>query len=413
MDTIVLHKLQELYSRREKHTFLVILYVLSTIYIIFTPFLKKLTSIDELIVLALAIYSISYFHIYKKKEIIITFSILFIYLGYSLFQGINKPVAAFFDFILFLKPFLCFFICQQLGGRTSKKTRTYLKYLYIFLGAYCFIILPYINILYSNTAAYYPACIMCAISYLYFSKRNTKDWIIALILLSPGLFSIRAKFFTEYVFFVSIAFFLKKKIHFNMKWIFIFSILVSISIYISWAKFSHYFLYGDAEETARTAIYVRSINVLKDYMPMGSGYGTFGTEAAAKYYSPLYRKYGLEFVWGLRQEDYGGTRDFLKDTFYPVLAQFGILGIIFYFVFWWRRWKESLLMEIELYKLFLIVFFIVSIQNIAANSFTSPTGVSYMMILGLLINKNTNSQLKIIITKDSNCDSHEKTMGSV
>lgn len=378
--------LKQYYNRKNNHIILIYLYILSTLYIIGKPFLRQFSTIDEMIVLIVAIYSIGYLHIYKRKEVIVTFSILIAYLVYSLIRGVNKSHAAVYDFIIFLKPFICFIFAQQLKVKVSESARKYLKLLYLILGVYCLMIVPFIDVLYTNSAGYYPACIMCAVSYLYFSEKKNKDWIIALILLSPGLLTTRAKFYTEYLCFVFIAFFIKDKIKINIKWIIILSLLAGISIYFSWNKFYYYFIIGEDEGLARSLFYIRGFQLLKDFFPFGPGFGTFGTEAAAKFYSPLYHQYGMDFIWGLRKEDYGGSgHDFLKDTFYPALAQFGVVGIILYMFFWLRIWRVSSSLKINQYKLFLFIFFVELIQNIADNSFTGPLGVPCMMLLGFIV----------------------------
>lgn len=48
-----------------------------------------------------------------------------------------------------------------------------------------------------------------------------------------------------------------------------------------------------------------------DYVPFGSGLGSFGTAASAKEYSPLYYKYHMDDVWGLTLEN----PMFLADAF--------------------------------------------------------------------------------------------------
>ena len=83
--------------------------------------------------------------------------------------------------------------------------------------------------------------------------------------------------------------------------------------------------------------------------------------------------------------DHRLTSNFLLDTFYPALAQFGFLGYVFYIKFWMRRWKESFLLKWNAYKLFIIIFFIMVIENLASNSFTGPMGVPYMMALGIIL----------------------------
>ena len=372
------------------HHPIVYIYVLGTIYVVFNTFLMRYTMLDELVTVILTFYSLNYLHIYKRKEVITTFSVLLFYLFYSLILKVNQPIAAFYDFAIFLKPFLCFYICSGLKVKVPKETKKLLKYFYLLLAVYLILISPYISQLYSNTAAYYSPCIICAVSYLYFSDREKKDWVIALMILTPGLLSIRAKFFTIYLLFIFIAFFLKDRIKVNLKWVIIFLLLATVSIYVSWEKFSHYFIDAD-EDVARTAFYIHSFNVLKDYFPFGPGFGTYGTEAAAKFYSPLYYKYGLYLVWGLRDIDYGGTgHDFLKDTFYPVLAQFGIVGIFLFIFFWYRRWTEALLLNIENYKIFIFILFVELIQNIAANSFSGPLGIPLMMMMGMLVNDRSS-----------------------
>lgn len=155
-----------------------------------------------------------------------------------------------------------------------------------------------------------------------------------------------------------------------------------------------YFIDGFEEEAVRSVFYMLTPKVIMDYFPFGPGFGTFNTESAAEYYSPLYSEYNVDHIWGMRQIDYKTSADFLKDTFYPALAQFGIMGFFFYIWFWIRRWNEAFVISFERYKLCLIIFFIIAIQNIADNSFTDRTGVPYMMALGMLLSKTENSICK-------------------
>lgn len=60
------------------------------------------------------------------------------------------------------------------------------------------------------------------------------------------------------------------------------------------------------------------------YFPFGAGFGTYGSEMASRYYSPLYVKYGFINVWGMTPD--GGM--FLNDNYWPtVLGQFGYIGL--------------------------------------------------------------------------------------
>ena len=344
--------------------------------------------LDEIIVALLAIYGICYTGLLKKREAKTVFAILCGYLVYSCFIHINKPVAAVYDFIQFLKPFICFYVASQISLSLNVRVKKNLRILYLFLGLILTCFLPYINELYDNTSGYYHGCIFCASSYLFFSDYRKKDWIIALLILTPGLFSIRAKFFTIYILFIFIAFLVNRRVKFNIKWIAVGILLLAIVIFVSREKFLSYFVFGIEDGQARSFQYYYAFEVLIKYIPFGSGFGTYATEGAAKFYSPLYSMLGIDNVWGLREVDYNTNADFLKDTFYPVLAQFGIIGVFLFFLFWYRRWKEGKTLSKQKYKLFLFLFFVEIVQNIADNSFTGPFGVPLMILFGLILSES-------------------------
>ena len=374
---------------RTKNIFIIFIYLISSINIIFAPFLRQINIIDEMLVLFLAIYSIRYISIYFNREVLTVFIILIGYLIYSSIIAINTSKGIILDFILFLKPFISFFVAFLIPISLKAPQKKILRIIFLCLGLYCWTILPYINQIYTNTARYYPACISCSIGYLFFSKGEKKDWLIALLLMIPGLAAIRAKFYTEFVFFIYIGFFIKGKIHFNIKWVVIFSFLILFSIYLNQEKFYAYFVSGYEDGAARSYFYAKTLDVLSHYFPLGSGFGSFGTEGAARFYSPLYHSLGFDYIWGLREIDYATDHDFLHDTFYPALAQFGIIGILLFIWFWGRRLKDAILLkDHHYYKLFIFIFFVIAIQNIAANAFTSADGVQYMLLMGMILSKN-------------------------
>ena len=81
---------------------------------------------------------------------------------------------------------------------------------------------------------------------------------------------------------------------------------------------------GNDSNTARSLLMRGGFSVMRDYFPFGAGLATFGTEMAAKYYSPLYYTYGLNKHWALKP---GGTE--LTDCFWPAVgAEFGFFGLI-------------------------------------------------------------------------------------
>ena len=369
------------------------IYVISVSYIVFTPFVKSFSYVDELSTLFLGGYILFTIPILRKKEFLLVLSILFFYLIYSFYLHINKYQAIILDLLLFLKPFICFYSMYYLHVSWTNKFKRILKRIFLFFGIYCWCILPFIENIYSNTAAFYPACILSSISYLYFSPQKKKNWYIALFLLLPGLFTFRSKFNTELICFIYLGFFLKGKFTLSIKYIIVILIIIIFSIYVNWTKFSLYFFAGEEDGIARTTFYYTAIKILADYFPLGSGLGSFGSEAAARYYSPLYYKYGVDSVYGMSPLDYGESSNFLVDTFYPILAEFGVIGIILYIIFWMKRWNAANILFNHNYRIFLFLFFFMIIENIANSAFISPISVSIMMLLGLTFSDSNNIKI--------------------
>ena len=108
---------------------------------------------------------------------------------------------------------------------------------------------------------------------------------------------------------------------------------------------------------ARTYMDITSFKVFEDYFPLGPGFGTFGTDSAAKYYSPLNYQYDLNNIWGLNPDDDTAGTTFYSDTFYPLLAQFGVIGVVLFFLFLKKRWVDGTNLENDdMYKLFIFIF---------------------------------------------------------
>ena len=147
-----------------------------------------------------------------------------------------------------------------------------------------------------------------------------------------------------------------------------------------------YTINGIDDGAARTYMYITSLKVFEDYFPLGPGFGTFGTDSAAKYYSPLNYHYDLNNIWGLNPDDDIVGTSYYSDTFYPLLAQFGVVGLVLFFLFLKRRWvKGRNLGNDNMYKLFIFIFVYVLIQCIAENTFTGANGLPLMLMLGFVL----------------------------
>lgn len=381
-------------SQKRWNLFVPLLYVVASVNVICHSFLKYFSFLDEIVVALLLLCGIN---LSLKKTWRSFYAVMFcmiVYLLYSLFWGQNVTKAVLLDFLLFLKPIICFFIPYLHPFELTEKQRSALKTIYLLLGIFCILQVPFLDKIYSNTAAYYRCCIVSAVSFLYFSKMKKKDILFAFMILAAGLLSIRAKYFTEFIFFIFVLFYLKSKIRINLKWFVLITVIAILSIYVNWQRFALYFIDGIDNGMARSLFYYFSPNVLIDYAPFGSGFGTYNTEGAAQFYSPLYHKYGFDSIWGTRMIDYRTDHDFLHDTFYPALTQFGFLGIACYFLFWTRIWQKAKHLSLNCYKLFLLLFFTEFVENLADNAFTSSNGIAYIMMIGILLSSVRNINTK-------------------
>lgn len=370
------------------------MYALALLYAVFENFLPSFGFFDEFIAMLLFMYSVLFGGILKKKEFLFFLSIVLFYIIYSKITSVNIFRAQLRDLISITKPFLCFYAAYYMKYTLTAEHKKILSRLSLLFGVCLWGILPFINSLYANTAAFYTPCVLCAATYLVFSRKGKRDWIIALFLLIPGLFTGRSKFYTEFVIFVFVAFFWKKSIKISLKWIFVAIILAAVSIFISWTKFNIYFVSGVENGVARSLLYVKSFSVFMDYFPCGSGLGTFATDASGKYYSPLYYIYDLDKVYGLSPDNYGTDDDFFSDTFYPVLiAEFGLLGIISFILFWKARFK-NISKESPGFKLFIFLLFFVLIESIASPTFVTMTMIPIMLAIGMLSSGKFQEKVK-------------------
>lgn len=89
------------------------------------------------------------------------------------------------------------------------------------------------------------------------------------------------------------------------------------------------FFYGqDAEDTARSAIFLTSFDIANDHFPLGSGAGTYASGPSFQMgYSTVYDKYGLAGLWGASLDNPW----FLQDgSWAKIIGQSGWLGALFY-----------------------------------------------------------------------------------
>ena len=364
-------------------------------------------SIDE--ICAMFLFLLLIYGVFKSSDwyvnkafLIVTFFFVF-YVCYSFYINSNTVKAIFSDLIVQFKPYLAFFGAYYLAPQFSESQKKILKDLTLIVLFFMFCIgiysLKEANVFKQTVGlvAYFAAIVTSSsLLYLFCSTGNKKDKVIFFLLLAIGIFSARSKFYGFFILAGVCLLFTKhlSTLRLNFKTISLICFCIIGMFVVSWSKMRLYFGIGDSLESvpegfiARAMLYVTFPEILKDYFPFGSGFASFGSYASGVYYSDIYAQYGLENVKGMTKLNYS----YIADTYYPCLAQFGIVGILLYFSFFFYVVKKAL----DLYKqtmcekYFIIPFLIIGyllVENIADATFTGHRGFFVMMFLGLVLSE--------------------------
>ena len=338
---------------------------------------------------------------YVNKAFIVTLSVFLFYLCYSFLIGSNVKSAIIQDFIIQFKPYLAFFATYFLYPLFSPKQKDILRIICLFFAAILLAIglaslhNPYIINDLMFHRAYYAACAIAIALVFYFCSPDTAtNKLLFVVLLSIGMFSTRSKFYGFFMLAVMLILLTPyiRNIRLNIKTILACMLVVALIIIVGWEKLDLYFAISGTEDEvesgliARMMLYKTSIDVLIDYLPFGSGFGSFASYASGVHYSKLYYQYGLDSIWGINKTDYA----YIADTFYPCLAQFGFVGIFLFFYFFWFLLRKSYLLfkKNQQTKYFIITLLIIGhilIESVADATFTSHRGFFMMMLLGISI----------------------------
>ena len=344
--------------------------------------------IDEAMTLVLLLYTgMRWGKIRKskvKKEIQIYVAIMSFYVIYSLILAVNVSASVFLDFQQQVRPYVVFYCTWLLSPKFSKKQ---LKWILWAMYATIALYLP-TAMGRTEDVAIGQLCLNCAMMYYLFNPETKRNIRITLLIASLALVSPKMKFIGEYVALIGILYFLKKRVEaISFKSAVYIAVLGAVIIFLTWEKFEPYFVSGLDREgydrLARPESFRTATQIMFDYIPFGSGLGTFATNAAAEYYSPLYEKYGLSDVWGLSKD----FNVFIADAYYPTLAEYGIVGVFLFLIFWKRRLITiQNLEDLKYYKVGLIAFFALAIESVGDTSYLSGKGMGYFMLLGLIMN---------------------------
>lgn len=126
------------------------------------------------------------------------------------------------------------------------------------------------------------------------------------------------------------------------------------------------------------------------YFPLGSGFATYGSDMAYRFYSLLYIQYGFDEIWGLSKK----YNYFLNDNYIGmIVAQMGWIGLILFlwvFINVFIEINNALVASREK-AICLSIFVALASSTIGSAIMKSSIGVFDFMIFGLIIGNSKKS----------------------
>jgi hypothetical protein len=248
----------------------------------------------------------------------------------------------------------------------------------------------------SRPTNYVSSVVFLSLLYLYCCGFSVKERLTFLLMLSMGLIIVYPRFYGFFILTgVILAYFYRPDVLLSKLRTGVAVVLaLGATVYISESQITDYLssktvVENDYSYAARSTQYRTAAAILKDFFPLGSGFASFATHASDMRYSKIYADAGLSPV-----KSQTTAQEWLPapDSYYPSLAQFGIVGIVLYLTFWiyigWLTFsKLRKRQEIQPFVVALILMSFVFIENVFDSFFTSNNGVFMMMFLGILFSK--------------------------
>ncbi len=213
---------------------------------------------------------------------------------------------------------------------------------------------------------------------LYYEKGNNKYLLMTSAVL---FFTLRGKAIAGVIVYLLIYFFIlrqRKKLQFRH-----IILLALAALVVAWEQFSYYYI--DLEgASARSALTQTSIQIAQDYFPIGTGFGTFASNVAGEYYSPVYHMYGLNNVYGLSESN----MLFGSDTFWPIIiGQSGVIGTVCYvyvLVVLFQRVLKTKNVDIYAYSSGIFIFAYLMISSTSEPTFCNVVSMPSAILLGFI-----------------------------
>lgn len=175
-------------------------------------------------------------------------------------------------------------------------------------------------------------------------------------------------------------------------------LLASALIVISTFQIRTYFL--DIKHP-RIVLLATSYVIAENYFPLGTGFATYGSEQARANYSPLYKKYGFQNIYGLSKRN----DMFLNDNYIAsIAAQTGFFGIFLYLIILYAIFKKinnDRSISFRLKVLMLATILMLYVSSVATGIIKTSNGVFLFSVLAILQSNKKESYARALFKKDN------------
>lgn len=155
-------------------------------------------------------------------------------------------------------------------------------------------------------------------------------------------------------------------------------------IFLAWDKIYFYYVQGH-DKFAKSIMTGISLQIAKDYFPIGTGFGTFGSTYAKEVYSPVYVLYGLAKNGELGIE----SKKYLTDLFWPILfGETGVLGTLMYcalILLLFVQIQKIYYYDKRKYCLLLFMFVFMLMTTFTEAGFMQPVIMVFAFVMGNLL----------------------------
>lgn len=172
-----------------------------------------------------------------------------------------------------------------------------------------------------------------------------------------------------------------KKVQTKLRYILYMAIPIA---FLAWDKIYYYYVEGNGRY-AKSIMTSTSLQIARDYFPIGTGFGTFASNYAKIHYSPVYYLYGIAENGQLSAD----SKKYLTDLFWPVLfGETGVLGTILYsalIILLFMQVQRVFFYHKKKYLLLIFMYVFMLMTTFTEAGFMQPMIMVFAFIMGIVL----------------------------